>query len=204
MSAKLPYVVQPGTIKNIFEKIKSAKTPERFTHDFLSTKLGFKGGNAKQFIPLAKKMKFLSSDGKTTDLYSKFRNSATTGAAMAEGTRNAYGEVFERNEYANDLSDPDFKGLVIEITGLDKSDRVTQLTCQTFNVLRKLADFEKKSSNGVNETKMPAPDKPKGKLPLEDLGLNLSYSINLVLPKTDDPAVFNAIFRALRDNLLGE
>jgi hypothetical protein len=32
-----------------------------------------------------------------------------------------------------------------------------------------------------------------------ELDLNLSYTINLVLPKTDDPAVFNAIFRSLRE-----
>ena len=36
----------------------------------------------------------------------------------------------------------------------------------------------------------------------ENLRLGLSYTINLVLPKTDDPAVFNAIFRSLRENLL--
>jgi len=36
----------------------------------------------------------------------------------------------------------------------------------------------------------------------EELQLNLAYTINLVLPKSDDVAVFNAIFRSLRDNLL--
>ena len=32
----------------------------------------------------------------------------------------------------------------------------------------------------------------------------LSYQINLVLPKTDDIAVFNAIFKSLKDHLLKE
>jgi hypothetical protein len=54
METKLPYVVQPGSIKKILEKIKEAKTPDRFTTDFLDTKLGFRGGNYRQFIPLAK------------------------------------------------------------------------------------------------------------------------------------------------------
>jgi hypothetical protein len=36
----------------------------------------------------------------------------------------------------------------------------------------------------------------------DDLRLNLAYTINLVLPKTDDVAVFNAIFKSLRENLL--
>ena len=42
MATKLPYVVQPGTMLKIFEKVKEAKTPDRFTQDFLSTKLSFK------------------------------------------------------------------------------------------------------------------------------------------------------------------
>jgi len=36
----------------------------------------------------------------------------------------------------------------------------------------------------------------------DELKFNLSYTINLNLPKTDDIAVFNAIFRALKENLL--
>ncbi len=36
----------------------------------------------------------------------------------------------------------------------------------------------------------------------EEVRLNLAYTINLVLPKTDDIAVFNAIFKSLRENLL--
>lgn len=34
------------------------------------------------------------------------------------------------------------------------------------------------------------------------LGLNLGYTINLNLPATSDPAVFNAIFKSLKEHLL--
>jgi hypothetical protein len=34
------------------------------------------------------------------------------------------------------------------------------------------------------------------------VGLNLSYTINLNLPPTSDIAVFNAIFKSLKENLL--
>ena len=36
----------------------------------------------------------------------------------------------------------------------------------------------------------------------QGIGLNLGYNINLNLPATSDPAVFNAIFRALKEHLL--
>jgi len=64
METKLPYVVQPGSIKKILDKVKDAKTPDRFTTDFLDTKLGFRGGNSRQFIPLAKKLALLTATGR--------------------------------------------------------------------------------------------------------------------------------------------
>ena len=50
---------------------------------------------------------------------------------------------------------------------------------------------------------MPTPTRDQSKEDSDDsLHLNLAYSINLVLPKTDDIGVFNAIFKSLRENLL--
>lgn len=34
------------------------------------------------------------------------------------------------------------------------------------------------------------------------LKLGLNYTINIVLPKSDDPKVYSAIFKSLKDNLL--
>jgi hypothetical protein len=202
MASKLPYVVQPGSMVKILEKIRDAKTPDRFTHDFLETKLGFRGGGYQQFIPLAKKLGLLKSDGAPTDLYKSFRNPASSGAAMALAIKAGYREIFDRNEFANNLNKEEFKGLVVEITGLDSGDRVVQLICSTFENLKKLADFEQHyvASDGKFGEKVEELSSETE----EDMGLDLrlSYTINLVLPKTDDPAVFNAIFRALRENLL--
>ncbi|EUB97595.1 hypothetical protein PMI07_000155 [Rhizobium sp. CF080] len=38
--------------------------------------------------------------------------------------------------------------------------------------------------------------------PVSGVKLGLSYQINIVLPETENIAVFNAIFKSLRDNLL--
>jgi hypothetical protein len=197
MASKLPYVNVPGTMVKILNKIKEAQTPDRFTQDFLETKLGFKGGTARQFLPLSKKLGLLKSDGIPTDLYKKFRNAGTSTAAMAEALKLGYREIFERNEYASTLKKEEFKGLVVEITGLDSTNKVVKLICQTFETLKKLADFEAKLSKKEEEE---GEEEEKGGV--KEFDLKLSYSINLVLPKTDDPAVFNAIFRSLRDNLL--
>ncbi len=203
MATKLPYVAQPSLMAKIMNKIKEAQTPDRFTHDYLSTKLGFSGGNYRQFIPLAKKLGLLNSDGTPSDLYKKFRNHNTSKAAMAEALKNGFREVFERNEYAGSLKKEEFKGLVVEITGFEQNNRVVQLICQTFETLKHFADFEAKLPKGEQLEEEKAKGDKQGERGGErEFDLGLSYTINLVLPKTDDPAVFNAIFRALRDNLL--
>ncbi len=50
MSTELPQEAQPGSIVKIFEKVRHAQTPERFMVDFVEMKLGFRGGNRRQFI----------------------------------------------------------------------------------------------------------------------------------------------------------
>lgn len=151
---------------------------------------------------MAKKIGLINTDGTPTDLYKKLRNPKTSKHSIAQAIKIGYSEIFERNEYANNLPAEELKGLVVEITGLEQKNQVVKLTCQTFETLKKEADFETKPSEEHAKPE-DIPDKPKGeKGDYSDLGLNLSYTINLVLPKTDDPAVFNAIFRSLRENLL--
>ncbi len=207
MATKLPYVAHPPVIEKILDKVKEAKTPDRFTPDFLTTVIGFKGGNARQFIPLAKKLGFLNSDGTPTELYKSFRNPRSSKASLGQGIKKAYHEIFERNEYAGVLSKEDLKGLVVEITGLGPKDNVVNLVCRTFEALRAKAEFDgaiQTDSDDTPEDKGGGDDeKDQGATSTNnELDLRLSYTINLVLPKTDDPAVFNAIFRSLRDNLL--
>jgi Family of unknown function (DUF5343) len=83
----LPYVLAPGRIAPLLQKIAEAQTPPRFTQDFLETKLGMKGGSATPLIPLLKRIGFLENDGTPTDLYRKYRNPDSSGAALAQGIR---------------------------------------------------------------------------------------------------------------------
>ena len=99
MAHKLPYVAVPSVTKKILDKIKDAKTPERFTQDFLETKLACKGGNYRQFIPFAKKFGLLNSNGTPTELYKQYRNVANSKKSIAKATKKGFYELFERNEY---------------------------------------------------------------------------------------------------------
>lgn len=208
-----PFMNGYGTTTKILNKIKEAQTPDRFTQDFLSTKLGFPGGTARPFIALAKRIGLLESDGKPTDLYKGFRNQSQSKVAMAAAIRKGYSQLYERNEYAHDLDKKKLEGLVVEITGLEAGHATTRAIVGTFEALKTFADFNKPAHQEVGADEGHVAEKWKAKkadvadLPSEEseeIKLNLAYTINLVLPKTDDVAVFNAIFKSLRDNLLSK
>lgn len=210
MASKLPYMLSTGLIPKIFEKIEQARRPDRFTQDFLETKLGHSGGSARAIIPLLKRMGLVASDGAPTKLYDQFRNSDTQGAAVAEGMRNAFSELFERNEYVYELPREKLSSLVVEITGSAKDDRPVQAIVATFLALNEFADFDAPTtpSEEVEQQKpvevpIQPSQQPRHQLPLSDnVDLRVGYTINLNLPETDNPEVFNAIFKALRENLL--
>jgi hypothetical protein len=203
-----PFMNSYGTVTKILNKVKEAQTPDRFTADFLSTKLGFPGGSPRAFIPLAKRLGLLESDGRPTDLYKSFRNPSQARAAMAAALRRGYSQLYERNEYVHDLEKKKLEGLVMELTGLEQGHATVRAIVGTFEALKTLADFTKpEPSIGSSPDEKTVGSKkavPSGEEEniTDDLRLNLAYTINLVLPKTDDVAVFNAIFKSLRDTLL--
>lgn len=200
---KLPYVTAYGNITKALEKIQQAATPDRFTQDFLATKLGLKGGTPKPVIPFLKRVGFLGSDGVPTELYKRFRNSSEAGAAAFQALKIGYQPLFEANESAHELSDKDLKGLIISQTGLEGSSSTLGAILGSFKALRAVADDAASDIGDIDVPSGPsAPTSPPSSK--ADLGgLSLGYTINLNLPATSDVAVFNAIFKSIREYLLG-
>lgn len=206
MAVTLPYLVSPGSIKTGLEKIKAAATPDRVTQDFVQTKLNIKGGTGAALIPYLKKIGFVASDGSPTEIYKRFRNHATAGAAVFDAIKIGYKELEKVNEYFYELNDKDLLALIVQVTGVEAGNKVAGLTLSTFKALKPFADFDKSAAPAgpVLEPTV-APEQgniQRGNSLANNLGLNLTYTINLNLPATSDQAVFNAIFRSLKENLL--
>jgi hypothetical protein len=199
--AKIPYVTASGNVTKVLQKIQPAQTPERFTHDFLATKLGMSGGSARPVIPFLKR--FLGSDGAPTDRYKRFRTAASRGAAAAEGLRQGYRALYEINEYAHDLNDKDLKDLILRVTGSEEGSSTVTAIIGSFKALAAFASFDGSSAEPDSDVESAegAGDEFGEDIQLPP-GLNVGYTINLHLPATSDVAVFNAIFRSLRENLL--
>jgi hypothetical protein len=207
-SSKVPYLSSYGRIAKVLDKIKTASVPERFTQDFLATKLGLAGGSARPLIPYLKRAGLLGPDGTPTELYREFRNQSLTGAAAATAVRNAYSSLYELNEYIHDANDTSLKGAIVQVTGMEPDSATVKAMMASFKALRAFADFDappiteeaiqQASEEAGTGTVVEAPPAPHAAAPQ----LKLGYTINLQLPNTTDVAVFNAIFKSLREHLL--
>lgn len=207
MAASIPYLLSATSLKSALDKIRSAATPPRVTKDFVNSVLLIKGGTGDAIAPYLKRIGFVASDGTPTDLYKRFRNLSTGGTAVAEAVRLGYKELASANEYFHTLQDHELRALIVQVTGLEVNSRVTAATLSTLKMLLSYADF-----NGVPDTQATASNGQEA-VALTDAGstnsvlntssrFNLSYTINLNLPATSDQAVFNAIFRSLKEHIL--
>ncbi len=210
MSHNLPYLTSQKRLKACFEKIKNASTPEKFNEKFLNEKLDMSGGGARTLPPYLKRIGFVASDGSPTDWYKEFRNPALSGQAAFKALKKAYSDIFEINENAHKKGDADLKGIVAQVTGLDHDNVVITYIIATFKTLKGFATFDEPSVVTVidqEETDNNEDIKGGNSLPPTSggkVGLNIGYNINLNLPATSDIAVFDAIFKSLKEHLLKE
>jgi hypothetical protein len=206
--ANLPYVTSPGNIDRALTAIKQAAVPERVSKDFVKTILKIPGGSGDQMTTFLKKVGLANSDGTPSELYKKFRNPSQSGAAIAAAIRNAYSSLYIRNEFMHELADEALLGLLVEETGQPHDSNPVKMIFASLKHLKAFADFRLPlDDRAVPRTPVsemidePEPRRGEVVQP-QSLGLNLGYTINLNLPATSDPEVFDAIFKSLKQHLL--
>lgn len=209
MAHSIPYVLSPSSLKTALEKIRSAATPPRVTKDFVNSVLQIKGGTGDAIAPFLKRIGFVASDGSPTDLYKRFRNPASGGVSIADGMRIGYKDLLAANEYFHKLNDKELKALIVQVTGLEADNRVTSAIFGTLKILMSYANFEDsqeiEARAGTTDDSVASEKERRAErvgAAAGGVGLNLSYTINLNLPATSDQAVFNAIFRSLKEHIL--
>ena len=85
--ANLPYVTATGNVTRALNAIAAAATPESVSQNFVKTILKIPGGSGDQMTSFLKKIGFANSDGTPTDIYRRFRNTATRGRAAADSLK---------------------------------------------------------------------------------------------------------------------
>lgn len=201
------YTIKVGAVRAYFEAMLGAEAPERFSIKFLEN-LEFTSSNDRLIIGILKELGFLNTDGVPEQRYFEFLDKSRSWSVLADGIREAYSDLFAINKEADKLDvDGAFNKLRTLYKGA-KKDTVIKNIAKTFVALCEIADFSKpkqRHKSTVKSGTSTPPDsqeKPKitreqGKLSLD----TLQYHINIVLPDTRDQAVYDAIFKSLRDHL---
>lgn len=202
-----PFINSTGLISKIFEKIQQAQVPQRYTTDFQVSVLGYGSGSARPFVPFLKRLNFIQSDGTPTELYTRFRNGDSSGAAMAEAMRIGFSDIFQKNEFAHALPPDKLKNLIVEVTGKKANDTVVLAITGSFKACNQLADFD--AADAKQNGKIPLVELPRSLVkheanPGSKVDLRLAYTININLPETINVEVYNAIFSSIKQNFLSD
>lgn len=203
MPVSLPYLPSNKNLPTLFQKIQSAKVPEKFNRDFLSTTIGLKGSNDRSYIPFLRTLGFIDQAGTPTPQYRLLKSDVSAKAAIAQALRNAFAPLFEADEKANALPSDKLKGLIAQVAGTD--DDMTSRIVGTFTAMLKLADFgaepkpakpkKDKDESGENEER----DKDRGAEGRnKGLRSEFHYNIQIHLPSNATEEVYLSIFNALR------
>jgi hypothetical protein len=201
------YLTSFKNLKPILTAIQSAQAPSKFTVRFLES-LGFKNAADRLIIGVLKSLGFLTQDGVPTTRYFAFLDQTQGARVLAEGIRDAYGDLFQINKNAQDLSQTEIKNKLKTLTQGQASDSVLDKMAGTLKALSQVADFgepTKPVAHQLPSDEQQTKIEPEDKIPPSPAAFALGglvYNIQLSLPESRDQAVYDALFKSMKDHLL--
>lgn len=214
MALTSTYLTQTKNLEDMLASIRGAQAPEKFSSKFL-TDLGYDRTSDRLIIGMFKALGFVDESGSPTELYFAYLDETQSDKILAQGIREAYGDLFRVNKAAYDMDQPELKQKLKTLFRGSKSESVLQKMTMTFVSLCALADFdgavvEESQSATPDEEELPieeppveqATRSPLSKVDNRPNGFDLSYRIHIELPSTRDQAVYDAIFKSLKEHIL--
>lgn len=192
-----------GHIPQFFDAIRAGQAPPQFTQQFLKD-LGFASTNHRAFIPLLKTLGFLSADGVPTGRYHEYRDASQSRRVLGEGVREAYADLFLIRAQPSEADRPLIEGKFKSVH--NASDVLAKRMANTFYALLPLSDLSSPAAHrppkATEGEELTPPVQPPAPLQTA-VAPGLHYNIQIHLPATKDVEVFNAIFKSLREHLVG-
>jgi len=209
MALPKAYLTSTKNLATMLNAIKTAQAPDKFSHKFLAS-LEFASSNDRLIIGVLKALGFLSDDGKPTQRYYDFLDQTQSGRVLAEGIKEAYKDLFAVNVNAHKMSKDEVVNKLKTLGQGQLSDAVLDKMSLTFTSLVKLADFQTPApvSKKLSEETKQIAEKEHHEKPHEiEVSRNvklggLVYNIQIVLPESRDSAVYDVLFRSLKEHLL--
>lgn len=202
------YLMTSKNLRPIIDASVKAQAPPKFTLKFLEG-LGFKSNNDRLFIRVFKDLELLDGSGVPTPIYYDFIDSSRTKEILGQQIMKVYSDLFALNTKAYEMSKADVKNKFKTLTQGAKSDNILDLMAKTFVALCEQAEFiDKVQETSENKDVTLLDSESDEKQPSveefisKQITTEMHYNIQIHLPDTKDIAVYNAIFKSLKDHLL--
>lgn len=220
MALPTSYLTTQKNLEGILTAIQTAKAPSKFTQTFLAG-LGYKSSSDRLVIKMLKTLGFLSEEGVPSQRYFDYLDQTQSRRVMAEGVMEAYGDLFELNVNAQNMSRGELKNKMRTLGQGKLTDGVLDKMAMTFTALAKQADFEAAKATAAAGGGAPPEAPPLASPPDEKEGSSedggvpappgsgdatlaidgLVYNIQIQLPESRDPKVYDALFESLAKHL---
>lgn len=204
------YLVTTKNLDGFFNSLLNAQAPQKFTLKFLE-QLEFKSTNDRLFIGILKALNFIDNNGIPQEIYYKFLDQSESKSILANAIKECYSDLFAINIKANEMSVADVKNKLKTLTQGAKSNDVINWMANTFVSLCNYADFSKLDNKNLAKI-IEQPynteeiENDKFEKPSEIINKNITtqmhYNIQIHLPETREIAVYDAIFKSLKEHLL--
>lgn len=214
MAVPKTYLTSTKNLSGILTTIQQAQAPKQFSVSFLQA-LGFKGNADRLIIGTLKSLGFLDASGTPAPRYFEYLDQTQGARVLASAIREAYSDLFELNVNAHKMTKDEVKNKLKTLTQGQFSDDVLSKMATTFVALAAEADFEAIEpavpptaqdpgiTDGAPKASAHETPSPRTASNRSRLG-GLVYNIQIQLPESRDPAVYDALFKSLRLHLLDD
>lgn len=198
-----------GQIPEFFAKLQEGQAPSSFSQQHLKD-IGFQSSNHRALIPLLKAIGFLSANGAPTDRYHAYRDKSQARQVMGAAVKDAYSDLFVIKAHPTDKDEALIAGKFKSVHNV--SDVTAERMARTFFALLKLADIDHASASLSKQADTvsaaapvvaSAPQASDKNVSAHVSSTGLHYNIQIHLPATKDVEVYNAIFKSLKEHLVG-
>jgi hypothetical protein len=203
--ASYPYVLTPAKLKQFLKDIQSAGVPDKVTYKYLES-MGFKSKNDRAIVPVLKFIDFIDSSGVPTSYWQHFRNKREAPAVLGKAIQDTYAELFTVFPDAPRKDTEALRNFFSTHTKV--GDRALSGIVATFQALCELADFSADPPKMEGEPAASGRPTPSeiaatvAKATTTRDGVTINVNIEIGVPATDDPDVYDHFFKALKKHVL--
>jgi len=207
---EIPTAKSSKTIDRFLTVIATSGVPSKVDTKYLKS-VGFKSGNDASLISVFKLLGFIDSSQTPTQTWTDYRDKSQSSKVLGAAVKTAYSDLFTLYPDAHRKDDEAVRNWIRSTT--TAGEVTVQRATSTFKSLVAKADFENIESTDTahvaTATAATLPVTPQGPVAhnVPQIGRSnpaVNINIELQVPATNDPKVYENFFAAMKKHLLDD